>query len=573
MAWPIAFEMPATLPQDAHDCVPYLKIVGAAVIAYFVFSRLVSYISILSQVRGLPTRHALLPAYETGLRTRAPHIPFLFPVKSYYTVPEFERYAKARCDLLAYTVAAEHRAVYFTSNPQTCFLLGTKSSDFGKAAFMPRYQSARKFGNNLITAFDGPEHKHHKAIVKGCFGEAIFQKAWEGMSDIVDLMLQEEGIAEGGILQDVERATIKATFCLIGQVGFGQDVPWNIPETAPGEPMPFLEAMEVIDQSLLYQFMLPAWFMKLMPTKKFKRFGQSQTDFVRYMYQMVRDKRAELMTTEGLDSKPPTDLLGALVHSQMAVEEQARSEKGDQNAKVGLTEGEVFSNMFVFLLAGHETTGHTLGFALAYLALNPQWQEECYNEIKEHCGDEPPAYHHVHKLALCHAAGLETLRLRDIVRLLPKTAVRDTVLPYTTWSEDGTVTERQHPVKAGSIIFMDTGAAQRNPFHWDDADTFNPRRHLSSAADGVNRTGVKNNSKNPAFVAFSLGQRQCIGRRFAEVEMIVFLAKIMSRYTIHPVPLHPDESRESIEHRMLDTGIEDLTLTPGKFSVRLEKRV
>ncbi|OCF33565.1 hypothetical protein I316_04637 [Kwoniella heveanensis BCC8398] len=564
MGWPNEFEMPA-IPQNAGDLIPHLKIVGGVLVAYFILTRLFSYISILRQVRGLPTQHAFLAAYELGLRTRAPHIPWLLPVKSYYSVPEFERFDKAGSDLLAYTVATEHRAVYFTANPQTAAHLYTKSSDFGKAAFMRRYRSARKFGSNIIAAADGAEHKQHKAIVRGCFGEAIFQRAWEGMSDIVDLMLKEEGVVDGGILKD-------ATFCLIGQVGFGQEVPWNIPETKPGDPMPFLEAMEVIDQSLLYQFMLPGWLMKLIPTDKFKRFGQSQVDFVRYCYQMVREKRAELGITQEADSKPPTDLLGALVYHQMAAENQARSEKGTGQDQVGLTEGEVFSNMFMFLLAGHETTGHTLAFTLAYLALNPQWQEECYNEIREHCGDEAPAYHHVHKLALCHAAGLEALRMRDIVRILAKAAVRDTTIPYTTWDKEGNVTHRQHPVKAGSIIFTDQGAAQRNPFHWDDPNTYNPRRHLSVTADGDARTGVKNNSKNPPFIAFSLGQRQCIGRRFAEVEMVVFLAKIMSRYTIHPVPLHPGESRESIEHRMLDTGTEDLTLIPGKFSIRLEKR-
>ncbi|WVF68239.1 hypothetical protein IAT40_003004 [Kwoniella sp. CBS 6097] len=571
MGWSTEFEMQA-LPQNAQEAIPLLKIAGGSLITYFILTRLFSYLSILRQVRGLPTKHGFLPAYETGLRTRAPHIPWLLPIKSFYTVPEFERFDKAGSDLLAHTVAVEHRAVYFTCNPQTAAHVYTKS-DFGKAAFMPRYQSARKFGNNIITALDGAEHKQHKSIVKGCFGEAIFQRAWEGMSDIVDLMLKEEGIVDGGVLQDVERATIKATFCLIGQVGFGQSVPWNIPETKPGDPMPFLEAMEVIDQSLLYQFVLPAWVMKLIPTDRFKRFGQSQTDFVRYLYQMVREKRAELGVTEELDSKPPADLLGALVYHQMAAEQQARSEKGGPVGSVGLTEGEVFSNMFMFLLAGHETTGHTLGFTLAYLALNPEWQEECYKEITEHCGDEAPAYHHVHKLALCHAAGLEALRMRDIVRILPKAALKDTVIPYTTWAEDGTVTHRQHPVKAGSIILVDQAAAQRNPFHWDDPDTYNPRRHLSSTADGDARTGVKNSSKNPPFIAFSLGQRQCIGRRFAEVEMVIFLAKIMSRYTIHPVPLHPGESRESIEHRMLDAGVEDLTLIPGKFSIRLEKRI
>lgn len=38
-------------------------------------------------------------------------------------------------------------------------------------------------------------------------------------------------------------------------------------------------------------------------------------------------------------------------------------------------------------MAGHETTGHTLTFTLAYLALYPEWQEAIHKEITDVCGD------------------------------------------------------------------------------------------------------------------------------------------------------------------------------------------
>lgn len=40
-------------------------------------------------------------------------------------------------------------------------------------------------------------------------------------------------------------------------------------------------------------------------------------------------------------------------------------------------------NIFVFLIAGHETTAHTLGFLLGLLALYPDKQDKLVQHIKE----------------------------------------------------------------------------------------------------------------------------------------------------------------------------------------------
>ncbi|WRT69728.1 uncharacterized protein IL334_006718 [Kwoniella shivajii] len=547
--------------------VPHLWGLGGGVLAYYLLSGLFSYLSILRQVRGLPVKHSFFPSYEQGLRARVPHIPYILPIKDYYSRPEWDRFEKPRSDLLAYTCATQHRAIYWTANPYTAQHVFTKTSTFAKAEFMPRYTSSAKFGMQIISVADGAEHKRHKSVVRGCFGEEIFKKAWEEMDATVDLMLEQEDMVNGGVMKDVGASTIKVTYIVIGKVGFGHTIPWVTPRSKSGEKMSFVESYEIIDRTVLYQFMLPGWLMRIIPTKELRRMGQAQREFIGYCYEMARNKRAELATLKeaGEKSKPPTDLLGAMVHAQVVAEEEARQSPESSAPLVGLKEDEVIGNMCE---AGHETTGHTLAFTLAQLALHPAWQDECYKEIKEVCGDEAPSYRDVHKLALCLAVGLEAMRLTDIVRQLFKVAKEDTMLPYTTWNEAGEVINHEHLVKAGSLVYVDTPASQLNPFHWTDANTFNPRRHLS----GDDARASLNNAQTP-FVAFSMGPRQCIGRRFAEVEMIAFVASVLSRYTIHPVPAYEGESMQSIKARMLDSAVEDLTMTPGLFSVRFEKRV
>ncbi|OCF61964.1 hypothetical protein L486_01630 [Kwoniella mangroviensis CBS 10435] len=558
------------IPEEYQKYIPHLWLLGAGVIGAYLLRGLFSYLKILREVRGLPVKHGFFPAYEQGLRARVPHIPYILPIKDFYSRPEWDRFEKPRSDLLAYTVATQHRAIYWVANPYTAQHVFTKTSLFEKPTFHPRYVAAAKFGGNIISASDGDDHRRHKSVVRGCFGEEIFRSAWDEMDKTFELFLDEDKLREGGIMEDVGATTIKLTYVVIGKVGFGHEIPWDSQRSKKGEKMGFVESYEVVDRTMLYQFTLPLWIMKILPTKELRRMGDGRTAFVGYCYDMVRSKRAELnaLREAGEKSKAPVDLLGAMVHAQLVAEEEARLKHGHEfTPNVGLTENEVIGNMFIFLLAGHETTGHTFAFTLAQLALHPEWQEEVYKEIKEVCGDEKPSYRDVHKLPLCLAVGLEAMRLTDIVRQLFKVAKEDSMLPYTTWNEAGEVTKREHLVKKGSLIYIDTPASQLNPFYWKDANEFNPRRHL-----GADDARASLNNAEVPFVAFSMGPRQCIGRRFAEVEIICFIASILSRYTIHPVPTHAGETKESMRERMIGSAVEDVTMTPGKFQVRLEKR-
>ncbi|WWC65862.1 uncharacterized protein I303_108484 [Kwoniella dejecticola CBS 10117] len=563
MSW---LEQVPAIPEEYQKYIPHLWVLGGGVVAYYVLSNLFSYISILRQVRGLPVKHSFFPSYEQGLRARVPHIPYILPVKDYYSRPEWDRFETPKSDLLVYICATQHRAIYWTANPYTAQHVFTKTALFEKPWWMPRYTSAAKFGGNIISAPDGEDHKRHKAVIRGCFGEEIFRNAWEEMDNTVEMMLREENLVDGGVMEDVGGMTIKVTYIVIGKVGFGHEIPWITPRTERGEEMGFVEAYEIVDRSVLYQFMLPGWLLRMLPTKKFRRMGYGQKKFLEYCYAMARGRRAELgaLREAGEKAKPPTDLLGAMVHAQVLAEEEARVKNGTEAINVGLKENEVIGNMCD---AGHETTGHTLAFTIAQLALQPEWQDECYKEIKAVCGDEKPSYRDVHRLPLCLAVGLEAMRLTDIVRQLFKVAKVDSMLPYNTWDDKGNVTKREHLVKAGSLVYIDTPACQLNPFHWENANDFNPRRHLS----GDDARASLNNADVP-FVAFSMGPRQCIGRRFAEVELISFISNVLSRYTVHPIPTHEGETKESMRARMIDSAVEDLTMTPGLFNVRFERR-
>ena len=171
-----------------------------------------------------------------------------------------------------------------------------------------------------------------------------------------------------------------------------------------------------------------------------------------------------------------------------------------------------------------------------------------------------PAYRAMNQLKYTLAACYETLRMRDLVMLIPKFAAVDTVLPYTTWDAQGNIQHHTRTIKAGSHIVIDSPACQVNPHYWTDPSTFDPTRHL----------GDKGKELQNGFTAFSMGVRGCIGRRFAEVEMVSLVSHLVQRYKIHPVPL--DGENFETMYKRYEKGTEELSFTPGAWNLRLEKR-
>ena len=56
----------------------------------------------------------------------------------------------------------------------------------------------------------------------------------------------------------------------------------------------------------------------------------------------------------------------------------------------GLTENEIYGNMFVFNFAGHDTTAHTLAFAIVILSAHPSVQDWLSEELQYVLEDTRP---------------------------------------------------------------------------------------------------------------------------------------------------------------------------------------
>ncbi|KDN46426.1 hypothetical protein RSAG8_04370, partial [Rhizoctonia solani AG-8 WAC10335] len=78
-----------------------------------------------------------------------------------------------------------------------------------------------------------------------------------------------------------------------------------------------------------------------------------------------------------------------------------------------------------------------------------------------------------------------------------------------------------------------------------------------------------------AFLAFSIGSRSCLGRKFAETESVAALAMLISRYEIkvdeEKFPPIPGESVLEREARLLDP-VQHITLAPARLPLVFKRR-
>lgn len=117
------------------------------------------------------------------------------------------------------------------------------------------------------------------------------------------------------------------------------------------------------DLNLRYVPLLPlpkAWRDHLMAAKRLRML----------MRKIVEERRAEFR-----DGKIKEN---TFLNSMIAESETSATGKG-----AGLSDLELFGNMFAYSVAGHESTAHTLNYALNLLAAYPEWQDWIQAEVDQ----------------------------------------------------------------------------------------------------------------------------------------------------------------------------------------------
>ena len=152
----------------------------------------------------------------------------------------------------------------------------------------------------------------------------------------------------------------------------------------PGYTLSYRDALQCILSSFVLTFIVSASVLSLpvMPTG-LRRVGAAVKEYRRYADEMLQQQRT---------SKPK---VGLASNNLMSVLVRASDET--KNLSQRLSDTEIIGNIFVFNVAGHDTTANTIAFAIGLMSINPSVQDWLAEEIMTALGDvEKPDYETVY---------------------------------------------------------------------------------------------------------------------------------------------------------------------------------
>jgi cytochrome P450 len=217
----------------------------------------------------------------------------------------------------------------------------------------------------------------------------------------------------------------------------------------------------------------------------------------------------------------------------------------------GLSETEIYGNIFVFNFAGHDTTPHTLAFTIYLLATDTAMQDWVFEELDHVLGerqaDEWAYTTEYPKLKRTLALLYETIRLYSPVPIAKSTGNSEKPL---------TVDGKTYIIPAKTLLIPNHIAVHTHPKYWgEDSLEFNPKRWIQSTSAQIDDE-VFVTPRKGSFIPWSDGVRNCPGKKFSQVEFVACLATLLKEHYVEP-KLFDGEDMGQARRRVLKLVEED----------------
>jgi cytochrome P450 len=190
--------------------------------------------------------------------------------------------------------------------------------------------------------------------------------------------------------------------------------------------------------------------------------------------------------------------------------EKAERERTNNNAEMFDYEA-LHENLNLLFFAGTETTTTTLRWGLIYMMQHPDVQRKVQQEIDEVVGRERlPTMDDKLRMPYTDATILEISRMATLV---PSNVVHSTL-------ED--VHLGGYLIPKDTPIHTNLWAVHHDEKLFPDPFTFRPERFINERGQFV---------KHEAVIPFSLGKRFCLGEPLARMELFLYFASMLQKFT------------------------------------------
>ncbi|XP_037960748.1 cytochrome P450 4d1 isoform X2 [Teleopsis dalmanni] len=179
-----------------------------------------------------------------------------------------------------------------------------------------------------------------------------------------------------------------------------------------------------------------------------------------------------------------------------------------------LTNLDIREEVDTFMFEGHDTTSSAINFFFYNIAINPECQRKCVEEIVSVLGKDKNTkvtYEYLNQLHYIELCIKETLRLFPSVPLLGRKVLNECEINGKT-------------IPAGTNIGISPLHLGRMEELFPDPNSFKPERFdVVTSAEKMNPY---------AYIPFSAGPRNCIGQKFAMLEIKTVVANVLRNFEV-----------------------------------------
>ena len=332
-----------------------------------------------------------------------------------------------------------------------------------------------------------------------------------------------QGAARGGRTLDLQAELMRYTVDTVAGLAFGSDI-----NTLESDGVVIQQHLDRIFPALYRRVMSPFPYWRWIKLPADRALERSVVEVKRSIAEFIDQAHERLRADPARRNEPP-NLLEAMIVAA-------------EDGTTGIADEQVSANVLTMLLAGEDTTAHTLGWLLHLLHRHPSALARACDEARRVAAEQSELTpEHLAQLEFIEACIHETMRLKPVapftvVESLRETLVGDLLVPN------------------GTLLWCALRHDSLDDQHFSQASAFDPARWLVE--------GTSSSAKRVA-MPFGSGPRICPGRYLALTEMKMLLAMLFTHFDIHSVDT-PD-GREAAE-RM------SFTMVPVGLTMRLRER-
>jgi len=387
--------------------------------------------------------------------------------------------------------------------------------------FAPVESVLEEMNSNGVFSIEGAAWRPQRRLVVQALASKNLNSFFPALKEITERLRKRwERAANASqtvdMAQDLVRFTVDATTAL----AFGEDL--NTIEESGNVIQEHLAAIfPMIMKRINAPF--PLWrYLKLPSDRKFER---SLHAVHRHVESLIERTRKHMRDQPG---NTPRNLLESMLDAA-------------NQPDSGITDEVIVANVMTLLLAGEDTTAHSLSWAMYFISQDKALQSKLHLASTDAFGSSRvcPAFEDLRKLDLFEFVAQETSRFKPVVPFISLEPIEDVVL--------GNVS-----LPSGTPLVFLLRPSMLNSRHFGRPNEFLPERWSTGHLEVQ-----PHDSK--AYAQFGAGPRVCPGRYLAAVEMRLVLSMLSRNFSME-LATGPESIKE----------IAAFTMMPNTMPVRLE---